>query len=389
MSIYSFFCCALLLCTPVPAGQSKTFHMRVENRADVPVRVLSAHISIDSSGEMALYVTVQNIGASLIRAFSVVFPDGPRRFVYSVEPGQISEFVEYASATETKKASDMVLRGELESWIAKVADFQPYEEHSRVVIGLPIRLDLAAISETASDVTVSFPAERDFFLDESEESAAHIHGPRVLGYVRTYIEICNASKEFVREIQYRFEAAVGKEWKEIGAGTVLAMLPSGDSSLAPMVVPAEILEGSARLRLQQIRLVITKVFRSSDQPSLNDSQSVLPRHQESNAAHFGVLSFAQAAGASPNIVDQPPVPLNRDRAIYTEEALQHKVQGVVQLKALVDVDGSVKQIKIIKHLPHGLDEEALAAAYKIKFKPALKGGKPVIFWQVIDVAFTI
>ncbi|MCI0487697.1 MAG: TonB family protein [Blastocatellia bacterium] len=88
-------------------------------------------------------------------------------------------------------------------------------------------------------------------------------------------------------------------------------------------------------------------------------------------------------------VDVRPIPLNRPRPNYTEEARKNKIQGVVVARVLVGADGSVRSVKIVRHLPDGLDEEAISAVYKMRFKPAMKNGQPVAFWQNIEVEFNL
>lgn len=86
-------------------------------------------------------------------------------------------------------------------------------------------------------------------------------------------------------------------------------------------------------------------------------------------------------------VDSRPVALNRVTPRYTEEARKNKVNGVVTLRMLVDETGTVKNIRVIKELPDGLTDRAIEAGYKMKFKPAMKDGKPVAFWIVAEVTF--
>jgi len=84
-----------------------------------------------------------------------------------------------------------------------------------------------------------------------------------------------------------------------------------------------------------------------------------------------------------------PVPLNRPRPSYTDEARNHGVQGVIRLRILVELDGSVKEVRFLTHLPDGLDQAALDAARQMRFRPATKAGQPVLFWQIIDVEFNL
>lgn len=95
------------------------------------------------------------------------------------------------------------------------------------------------------------------------------------------------------------------------------------------------------------------------------------------------------ADGSAKSVDSKPVALNLPRPNYTEEARKNKIQGTVRARALVGADGSVKQVRIVSGLPDGLNEEAIAAVYKMRFRPATKSGQPVAYWVVLEVAFNL
>jgi protein TonB len=56
---------------------------------------------------------------------------------------------------------------------------------------------------------------------------------------------------------------------------------------------------------------------------------------------------------------------------------------------LVDETGAVKNIRVIRGLPDGLTDRAIEAGYKMKFKPAMKDGKPVAIWIVAEVTFLL
>lgn len=89
------------------------------------------------------------------------------------------------------------------------------------------------------------------------------------------------------------------------------------------------------------------------------------------------------------IVDTRPVPLNEPRPNYTEEARQHKVTGIVRARVLIGVDGLIKQVRITRGLPDGLNEEAIRAAMQMRFKPAIKNGQAVSYWTSLDVEFNL
>ena len=88
-------------------------------------------------------------------------------------------------------------------------------------------------------------------------------------------------------------------------------------------------------------------------------------------------------------VDIKPVLLNRLRPAYTELARKNGVTGQVLLRLLVGSDGEVKKVRVIRALPDFLTEEAIRCAYQLRFKPAMKSGQPVGFWQAIEVEFSL
>jgi len=88
-------------------------------------------------------------------------------------------------------------------------------------------------------------------------------------------------------------------------------------------------------------------------------------------------------------VDRRPIPLNAPRPEYTDKARDNKVQGVIRLRVLVGADGMVKDVRLASHLPDGLDEMAMLAARRMRFRPALKSGQPVAFWIAVEIEFNL
>lgn len=107
-------------------------------------------------------------------------------------------------------------------------------------------------------------------------------------------------------------------------------------------------------------------------PGYNPSAHNAPRSSETNTVKD---------------VDSRPQVLNRVLPGYTEEARNNKIQGSVRLRVLVDETGRVKGIRVIVGLPDGLTDKAIEAARKTEFKPAIKDGKPVAFWMLIEFTF--
>ena len=74
---------------------------------------------------------------------------------------------------------------------------------------------------------------------------------------------------------------------------------------------------------------------------------------------------------------------------YTEEARANKVTGTVVFKVVFSANGSVTNIRTIAALPYGLTEQAIDAARKIKFIPAMKDGKFVSMWMQLEYNFNL
>ena len=75
-----------------------------------------------------------------------------------------------------------------------------------------------------------------------------------------------------------------------------------------------------------------------------------------------------------------PVPIRKPTPSYTAEAMRNKIQGSVEVEAVVLEDGTVGDVRIAKSLDRtsGMDLEALKVARQWLFQPARDpNGKPV------------
>jgi periplasmic protein TonB len=74
---------------------------------------------------------------------------------------------------------------------------------------------------------------------------------------------------------------------------------------------------------------------------------------------------------------------------YSEEARKAKYQGTVVLYIEVDTNGHPRNLRVIRSLGLGLDEKAMEAVEKWKFRPAYKDGHPVPVAATIEVNFRL
>jgi len=74
---------------------------------------------------------------------------------------------------------------------------------------------------------------------------------------------------------------------------------------------------------------------------------------------------------------------------YSEEARKAKYQGTVVLYVEVDPSGKARNLRVVRSLGLGLDEKAIEAVNKWKFRPGFKDGKPVTVAATIEVNFRL
>lgn len=84
-----------------------------------------------------------------------------------------------------------------------------------------------------------------------------------------------------------------------------------------------------------------------------------------------------------------PVAIFTPEAEFSDEARRAKYQGVVLISLIVDSQGNPQNPRVVRPLGMGLDEKALEAVRKYKFKPAMKEGKPVAVMMSIEVNFRL
>ena len=84
-----------------------------------------------------------------------------------------------------------------------------------------------------------------------------------------------------------------------------------------------------------------------------------------------------------------PVPTFRPPPEYSEEARRAKWQGAVILQVVVDENGVPQNTQVVRPLGLGLDQKAIEAVQKWRFKPGQKDGTAVPVAATIEVNFRV
>jgi TonB family protein len=115
-----------------------------------------------------------------------------------------------------------------------------------------------------------------------------------------------------------------------------------------------------------------------------------------NAIATGGFGSEQVVHGGPKIVQADSGPPTssveitfKPQPVYTEEARSLKLEGEVLLEVMFGANGALHVNRVVRGLGHGLDEAAVGAANKMRFKPALRNGQPMDSTAVVHVLFQI
>jgi len=84
-----------------------------------------------------------------------------------------------------------------------------------------------------------------------------------------------------------------------------------------------------------------------------------------------------------------PIPIFTPEAEFSDEARRQKYQGVCVISVIIDAEGNPQSPRVVRALGMGLDEKALEAVRRYRFKPAKKDGKPVAVRMSVMVDFRL
>jgi TonB family protein len=109
---------------------------------------------------------------------------------------------------------------------------------------------------------------------------------------------------------------------------------------------------------------------------------------------FGTQTVAQAGTIQPHRADEGGTTGSveityKPTPVYTNEARQLKLEGDVSLEIVFGANGQLHVNRVVRGMGHGLDEAAIEAANKMRFKPAVRNGLPVDSTAIVHVVFQL
>tara|TARA_B000000557_G_scaffold158378_1_gene128390 strand:+ start:6736 stop:7359 length:624 start_codon:yes stop_codon:yes gene_type:complete len=88
--------------------------------------------------------------------------------------------------------------------------------------------------------------------------------------------------------------------------------------------------------------------------------------------------------------DKAPVPISPIRPEYPEIAMEAGIEGTVIVQAFINNKGVVEDTMVLKGIPNtGLNEAALEAVKRTRWKPARQRDKKVGVWMSIPINFKL
>jgi periplasmic protein TonB len=215
-------------------------------------------------------------------------------------------------------------------------------------------------------------------------------------------------------------------WISVGAhlvlGAVVALIPQQklrevvaialaevapkSADKAPPKPPAHTEQRAARAPSAAARAPVAQPLAAAQQPAFADLGIALDSSSSDGlAVPVAPKMVAPAPSALPPAPAKPKVLVAQKtecreelvkatpeavvRPSYPAEALAAKVEGKVRLELLVDEQGAVKNARVLKGLGYGLDEAAVEAAQRTRFRPATRCAQPVAAPFVIAMRFVL
>lgn len=284
----------------------------------------------------------------------------------------VSLLLLFASAVAAQENGSVQNESSWQRYTVKGEDFS---------IKLPLLPAMATIDDFRSDETLS---------SRVRQLGAYADGVAYTIYILDNGNPNKAFKNFVREIS-------SQRWEDHGKEvTVNGFVGNQYSAVHP-------LGGTLQVFATNKRFYQVQAFGASeDDPRVKPFFASLLLGEKSEAVEVsdghgvpyepGTQSTTQVFTEKIYIgkeVDRKAVLAMKPEPMYTRQAKQRGIEGTVVLKVVFAANGSITNIRTVSGLSAGLTENAIDAARKIKFIPAVKDGKYVSMWYQLEYNFNL
>jgi protein TonB len=179
-------------------------------------------------------------------------------------------------------------------------------------------------------------------------------------------------------------------------------LKMGDTTLARLILDSLKTNAAGDTIMQKVSDIENYIHNMADSSYMRADSIIVPLYM-----HFYGLKYCGTSMSliavfsleSSEIVNcdtcerfqsKPPLAIRKPIPIYPEEGRIKGMEGVVMVKALLDVDGSVVEAEIyMSSLPEVFEDAVLKAARAAKFTPGTKYGHPIKVWISIPYTFKL
>ena len=110
--------------------------------------------------------------------------------------------------------------------------------------------------------------------------------------------------------------------------------------------------------------------------------AVFGQDNQAKETYDGVPLCRNSRGVFPHPTYQPDPE-------YDDKARKKKIQGVVTLSAIVTTEGRTADIKVVKTLTPGLDQQAIKSVSRWRFEPVTQDGQLCPMRVAIEVQFRL
>ena len=136
-------------------------------------------------------------------------------------------------------------------------------------------------------------------------------------------------------------------------------------------------------RLAVLRDALAKISQDQDASTAGEIGTGDGGGESGHDIDFGRAAFRVGGGVS------APALIFKVEPDYSEEARKAKLQGTVLLAIVVDAGGKTGDIRVVRPLGKGLDENAIEAVKKWRFRPGFKDGRAIPVMATVEVNFKL